>query len=87
MAEVDHKACERLVATFAAKMGAPAATLAARALGKAMEVSPSGRIDPLMNQAAAQAAWQKIVMEYSRTLGSNLVYSLLNKVKQELGLR
>jgi hypothetical protein len=87
MPDLDHKAVERLVTTFVGKVGAAAASLAGRALGKPMEVSPSGRIDPLMKNDAATAAWTKIVNEYSRTLGSNLVYVLLNKVKTELGIR
>ena len=85
--DVDHKAVEKLVAAFAAKVGAPAAALANKVLGKPMDVSPSGRIDPLMKPDAAQAAWTKILNEYSRALGTNLVYSLLNKVKAELGLK
>jgi hypothetical protein len=87
MADIDHKSVERLVSTFVGKVGAPAATLAARALGKPNEVSPTGRIDPLMKPEQAQTAWTKIVNEFSRTLGSNLVYALMNKIKGELGLR
>jgi hypothetical protein len=85
--DVDHKAVEKLVTAFAAKVGAPAAMLAGKVLGKAMSVSPSGRIDPLMKPDAAKDAWTKILNEYSRALGTNLVYALLNKVKAELGLK
>jgi hypothetical protein len=84
---MDHKAVEKLVATFAAKVGAPAAMLAGKVLGKPAQVSPSGRIDPLMKPDAAKDAWTRILNEYSRMLGTNLVYQLLNKVKAELGLR
>jgi hypothetical protein len=85
--EIDHKAVEKLVSSFAAKVGAPAAMLAGKVLAKPLSVSPSGRIDPLMKGDAAKDAWTKIVNEYSRALGTNLVYALLNKVKAELGLK
>ncbi len=87
MGEPDHKAVERLVAAFAAKVGAPAASLAAKVLGKAMQVSPSGRIDPLLKNDQAKDAWMKILNEYSRTLGGNLVYAIINKIKAELGIK
>ena len=38
-------------------------------------------------RAAPVMQWTKILNEYSRTLGTNLVYALLNKVKAELGIR
>ena len=85
--EIDHKAVEKLVTSFAAKVGAPAANLAGKVLGKGFSVSPSGRVDPLMKGDAAKDAWNKIVNEYSRALGTNLVYALLNKLKAELGIR
>jgi hypothetical protein len=85
--DLDHKAVERMVAAFAAKVGAPAATLAAKVLGKTVQVSPSGRIDPLMKNDAAKDAWNKILNEYSRALGTNLVYAIINKVKAELGIK
>jgi hypothetical protein len=85
--ELDHKAVEKLVSAFTAKVGAPATMLAGKVLPKPLSVSPSGRIDPLMKSDAAKDAWTKIVNEYSRALGTNLVYSLLNKVKQELGIK
>jgi hypothetical protein len=84
---MDHKAVEKLVGAFAAKVGQPAAMLAGKVLGKESSVSPSGRIDPLMKPDTAKDAWTKILNEYSRTLGTNLVYALLNKVKAELGIR
>jgi len=83
---MNHDAVEKLVGTFAGKVGTPAVMLAGRALGKASQVSPSGRIDPLLKPDAAKDAWNKIVNEYSRALGTNLVYSLVNKVRHELRL-
>jgi len=85
---MEHKYIERLVGTFAAKVGPPAATLAAKVLGKGADVSPTGRVDPVLKTPeAVKDAWTKIVNEYSRALGTNLVYALLNKLKAELGIR
>jgi hypothetical protein len=85
---VEHKFIERLVGTFAAKVGPPAATLAAKVLGKGADVSPTGRVDPVIKSPeAVKEAWNKIVNEYSRALGTNLVYALLNKLKAELGIK
>src|SRR3954466_11481421 len=83
-----HEFVEKLVATFAGKVGAPAATLAAKVLGKDAYVSPTGRVDPVLkDEAKVKDAWTKIVNEYSRALGTNLVYALLSKLKLELGIK
>ncbi len=83
-----HEFVEKLVATFAAKVGAPAAALAAKVLGKDAYVSPTGRVDPVLKDPErVKDAWTRIVNEYSRALGTNLVYALLTKLKQELGIR
>jgi hypothetical protein len=83
-----HEFVEKLVGTFAAKVGAPAATLAARVLGKNAYVSPTGRVDPVIKEPErVKDAWTKIVNEYSRALGTNLVYALLTKLKLELGIK
>ncbi len=85
--DVDHKAVEKLVQAFAAKVGAPASMLANKVLPKPASAAPSGRIDPLLKPDVAKDAWTKILNEYSRALGTNLVYALLNKVKAELGIK
>jgi hypothetical protein len=83
-----HEFVEKLVGTFAAKVGAPAATLATKVLGKGAYVSPTGRVDPVMKEPErVKDAWTKIVNEYSRALGTNLVYALLTKLKLELGIK
>ena len=48
-----HEFVEKLVATFAGKVGAPAATLAAKVLGKDAYVSPTGRVDPVLKDPEA----------------------------------
>jgi hypothetical protein len=50
-------------------------------------VNPIGRIDPLLKPDVARDLWNKLINEYSRVLGSNLVYAVVNKLKAELGLR
>jgi hypothetical protein len=83
-----HEFIEKLVAAFAKKVGAPAATLAAKVLGKGAYVSPTGRVDPVLkDEGQVKDAWNKIVNEYSRALGTNLVYALLTKLKLELGIK
>ncbi len=83
-----HEFVEKLVGTFAGKVGAPAATLAAKVLGKDAYVSPTGRVDPVLKDPErVKDAWNKIVNEYSRALGTNLVYALLTKLKVELGIK
>ena len=83
-----HEFLEKLVAAFAGKVGVPAATLAAKVLGKGAYVSPTGRVDPVLKDPErVKDAWNKIVNEYSRALGTNLVYALLTKLQIELGIR
>jgi hypothetical protein len=83
-----HEFIEKLVTTFQKKVGAPAATLATKVLGKGAYVSPTGRVDPVLKEEGqVKDAWNKIVNEYSRALGTNLVYALLTKLKLELGIK
>ncbi len=84
---MDHNSVEKLVSTFAGKVGAAATALAGKVLGKPASVSPSGRIDPLLKPEAAKDAWTRILNEYSRALGTNLVYGLVNKLKLELNIK
>ena len=45
-------------------------------------------VDPVLkDEAKVKDAWTKIVNEYSRALGTNLVYALLTKLKLELGIK